>query len=80
MFVYIQLRFQYFFDNYFSERVHNLNDSKRFNEGRKINLSLSCLSTVIGKLGELYITFVCFNFSVSVDVVWKRLIRYPCIP
>ncbi|CAI2725027.1 unnamed protein product [Schistosoma spindalis] len=35
-----------------SERVHNLNDSKRFNEGRKINLSLSCLSTVIGKLAE----------------------------
>uniref|UniRef100_A0A095A4X5 Kinesin-like protein KIF3C n=1 Tax=Schistosoma haematobium TaxID=6185 RepID=A0A095A4X5_SCHHA len=33
-----------------SEHVHNLNDSKRFNEGRKINLSLSCLSTVIGKL------------------------------
>ncbi|VDP26043.1 unnamed protein product [Schistosoma mattheei] len=29
-----------------------MNDSKRFNEGRKINLSLSCLSTVIGKLAE----------------------------
>uniref|UniRef100_A0A3Q0KNE5 Putative erythrocyte membrane protein n=1 Tax=Schistosoma mansoni TaxID=6183 RepID=A0A3Q0KNE5_SCHMA len=35
-----------------SERVHSLNDNKRFNEGRKINLSLSCLSTVIGKLAE----------------------------
>ncbi|CAH8833874.1 unnamed protein product [Trichobilharzia szidati] len=39
-----------------SERVKNLNDRKRFTEGRKINLSLSSLSTVIGKLAEKSLT------------------------
>ncbi|CAH8447958.1 unnamed protein product [Schistosoma turkestanicum] len=35
-----------------SESVHNLSDKKHFNEGRNINLSLSSLSTVIGRLAE----------------------------
>ncbi|KAH8853165.1 StAR-related lipid transfer protein 9, partial [Schistosoma japonicum] len=39
-----------------SERVHDLSDKWRLNEGQKINLSLSSLSTVIGKLAEKYST------------------------
>ncbi|KAK4472584.1 hypothetical protein MN116_003823 [Schistosoma mekongi] len=35
-----------------SERVHDLSDKRRLNEGQKINLSLSSLSMVIGKLAE----------------------------